>query len=206
MSDEQDIADDFEGRVSEFQAHRKAATESQLVPKLFIGLAVLFLAACVLGWWAVDQSADLRRERNDKANALQLVKQLSDKQAELQKRLDATADPATREAINDELDALTNRTQDVAGSDAGPAGPPGLPGLDGLPGAQGAPGPPGAQGPPGEGGPPGPQGVPGPPGDPGPAGPPGAPGPPGPAGPPGPPGPEATTTTTAPPPALRGRR
>jgi hypothetical protein len=199
-SDEQGRVDDLEGRVELFKAHRKDATETQIIPKLFAVMAFLFLVTVASLWWAIDQTGDLRRERNQKAAALTQVQQLTNQQIELQRRLDITSDPAQRDDINDQIDALTNRTQDVAERTAGPAGPPGLPGLDGLPGVPGPPGPPGGQGPPGEAGPPGATGSPGPAGaggTPGPAGRQGEPGEPGPAGPQGPPGQDAPTTTSS---------
>lgn len=199
-------SDELDVKIAKLQEgqHRE-----RLVPALLALLGLLIVLICFLWWRSADQAGDLRRERNAKAAALTQVEQLTNQQVELQKRLDATTDPAQRDDINSQIDALTNRTQDVAERDAGPAGPPGLPGLDGLPGQPGPSGPAGVQGPPGEPGPAGATGAQGPPGPAGAAGPPGkqgepgAPGPPGPAGPQGPPGPSGepaptTTTTTDP--------
>lgn len=173
-----------------------------------IALVVLF--ACLAGWfwWQADQSnhkirrqnQTLARESADKATALAKVKQLSDQQAELQGRIDATTDPTQIKALAEQFKALQAQTQVAVEGKAGTAGPPGLPGLNGLPGVAGPPGPPGQSivGPKGERGDVGPRG------EPGVAGPQGAAGETGPAGPqgdPGPPGQDApTTTTTAPPP------
>jgi hypothetical protein len=198
--------DDLETRVEEFQIHRKQATETQIVPKLFVALAVISLVALVSLWWAVGQAQQLRRERNAKAAALTQVKQLTDQQAELQRRIAATDDPGQLKQLAEQVKALGEQARVVAEGEAGPAGPPGLPGLNGIPGDPGPAGPAGPAGPVGETGPQGPAGpagaggAPGPPGPAGPRGDPGPPGPqgePGPAGPQGEPGQDATTTTTA---------
>jgi hypothetical protein len=208
MTDEETKPNDLETRVEEFQAHRKQATENQIVPKLFVALAAVSLVALVSLWWAVDEAQQARRERNAKAAALQQVKQLTVQQAELQLRIASTDDPGQLKQLAEQVKALGEQARVVADGNAGPAGPPGLPGLNGIPGD---PGPSGPAGPAGETGPQGPPGVAGasgtpgaagpvgPRGDPGPAGPQGEPGPAGPQGEPGPQGPpgqDATTTTT----------
>jgi hypothetical protein len=202
MTGEGAKSDDLEARVEEFQIHRKQATETQLVPKLFVALAVVSLVALVSLWWAVGQAQQLRRERNAKAAALTQVKQLTDQQAELQRRIAATDDPAQLKQLSEQVKALGEQARVVADGAAGPAGPPGLPGLNGIPGDPGPPGPTGPAGEAGPQGPAGPAGVNGTPGAAGPTGPRGDPGPPGPQGEPGPAGPQgepghdATTTTT----------
>jgi hypothetical protein len=200
VSDQPTSPDDLDARVEDFQVHRKQATETQIVPKLFVALAVVSLIALVSLWWAVGQAQQLRRERNAKAAALQQVKQLTDQQAELQRRIAATDDPGQLKQLAEQVRALGEQARVVAEGEAGPAGPPGLPGLNGIPGDPGPAGPAGETGPQG---PVGPAGVNGTPGAPGPAGPRGDPGPPGPQGEPGPAGPQgepgqdaATTTTT----------
>lgn len=191
-------AESFDERTHQFAVKGGPGRHDRLTTVLLAILTVLFLTACVLGWYAIHQAQDLRREKNDKANALAQVKQLSDQRAELQARLDQTSDPGQKNAIVGQIGAIDDRTKQVADSKAGPAGPPGLPGLNGLPGVPGPAGPPGADGATGAQGPPGISGTPGPPGPQGQAGEPGPAGPPGPQGPPGQDAP--TTTTTAPPP------
>lgn len=204
MSDVVARSDHLDERAEELR--QKSRGSNRLLTALVVALTALILLSAFLWWRTANQAEALRRERNAKAAALTQVEQLTNQQLELQRRLDATTDPAQRDDINAQIDALTNRTQDVAERDAGPAGPPGLPGLDGLPGAPGPAGPAGVQGPAGEPGPAGPvgaqgpagaTGAPGPPGRQGEPGEPGPPGPPGPAGPQGPPGEAAPTTTTS---------
>ena len=206
MSDVVTRSDHLDERVEQHKWVQRR--RDWLVTALIVALCVLLLIACSLGWWAIRQAQDLRRERNRAANALAQVEQLNAQQAELQRRLAETTDPDQREVIAEQLEDLAGVTQRVAEGEAGPAGPPGLPGLNGAPGPagpQGEPGPagvPGAagpQGPVGPAGPPGPRGEPGAAGPPGPQGEPGPPGPqgePGPQGPPGEPGTPAETTTT----------
>jgi hypothetical protein len=208
MGDEQERVTDLEARAEDFQVHRKQATETQIVPKLFVALAAVSLIALVSLWWAVAQAQQLRGERNAKAAALTQVKQLTDQQAELQRRIAATDDPGQLKQLAEQVRALGEQARVVADGNAGPAGPPGLPGLNGIPGDPGSPGPAGPAGETGPQGPPGGAGANGAPGPPGPAGPRGDPGPPGPQGEPGPagaqgepgpqgpPGQDATTTTT----------
>ena len=166
---------------------------------------VLFFIACGLLWWVINQNEDLRRERNEKTSALTRVEQLSEQQAELQRRIEATDDPTQLRSLAEQVKALSEQTSRVAGAEAGPAGPPGVPGLNGLPGEPGAPGVPGSPGPPGpagangangSNGAPGAAGPPGPRGEQGPAGPTGEQGPAGPQGEPGPPGEPASTSTS----------
>jgi hypothetical protein len=178
-----------------------------LVPALVAVLVALVLLSSFL-WWTSARNADRYRKANtEKATALQQIKQLIDQQAELQRRLAATPDPAQKDAIANQLADLTNKTAVAVEGKAGVAGPPGLPGLNGAPGNAGPQGSPGAVGP---AGPAGVQGPPGATGSPGPAGPQGIPGETGPAGPAGPQGPpgepapttsSSTTTTTGPTPA-----
>ncbi len=188
-------------------------------------VTVMALLLCAYFWRSATQDRDrFQKASAQKSAALQQVKQLSEQQAELQRRLAGTADPARIESLNRQISDLANRTQAAVDGRAGLAGPPGLPGLNGLPGDPGPPGATGPQGPPGPAGDPGPPGTPGnagatgsagpagPQGEPGaagPAGPQGEPGPPGPQGPPGEPAPTTTsssssttsssTTTTEPP-------
>jgi hypothetical protein len=202
-SDEQDRVDNLEERVEVFKAHRKEATETQIVPKLFVALAVLFMASMVMGYLLWNQAADLRQERNRAETALAQVEQLNEQRAGLLEQKKATTDPAQEDALDLRLKALEERTREAVEGTTVLAGPPGLPGLDGL---DGLPGPAGPAGPAGQTivGPQGPPGPPGREGDPGqtivgpqgPPGPQGGPGPPGPQGEPAPPAETTTTTTT----------
>lgn len=183
---------------------KEAGGPDRLVTILVALLVVLLLISTWL-WNANARTASRYRRANiEKAAALQQVKQLSDQQAELQKRITETNDPGQLRQLADQVKALGEQTRIVATSTAGPAGSPGLPGLNGIPGDPGPSGPPGNQGPQGPPGASGAAGTNGTSGDPGPAGPQGDPGPPGPQGEPGPPGPQgppgqdATTTTTEP--------
>jgi hypothetical protein len=182
-----------------------------LVPVLLSVMAILIAIVCFLWWRTLQQSEEIKRQRNRANNALAQVKQYSDQAEELQKRLVNTDDPSELKAIAEQIKKLGERTQDVAarGGETGPAGPPGIAGLNGEPGQPGISGLPGPPGPQGAQGPAGPAGVngtngapgaPGPPGnqgEPGPAGPQGEPGPAGPPGPQGPPGEPAPTTTSS---------
>ncbi len=197
-----DIEERFDATLVDLAGRRE---KTWVIPTLLAVVAILFFSTCFLWWRTIYQNQELRRERNAKAAALQQVKQLSDQQAELQRRISATDDPGQLRQLAEQVKALGEQTQRVAGGQAGPAGPPGLPGLNGLPGEQGPAGEPGpsgvngVDGATGQAGPPGPRGDPGPAGPQGPPGPQGEPGPPGPQGPPGPAAePVATTTTSAP--------
>lgn len=185
--------DDLEERVSDFQIHRKEATETQIIPVLFGVLALLFMASCVMGFLYFRQGSELKDERNKAKDALAQVEQLNNQRRTLLEQKEATSDPTLDAALDDRLRALEDQTRGAVVAEASTAGPPGLPGLDGLPG------PPGPQGPAGQSvvGPQGPQGVPGPQGVAGPQGATGPQGDPGPPGPQGEPAPTTTTTTTA---------
>jgi uncharacterized coiled-coil protein SlyX len=186
----------FNDRV-EAGLRRRRRENNWLVPALLAALTILFFATCFLAWRLVVKNGEVVAERNAKANALAQVKQLSDQQADLQRQIAQTTDPAQLRQLADRVKALGEQTQKVAAGEAGPAGPPGLPGLNGLPGTPGVAGPPGPQGPPGANGANGAAGTPGAAGrqgDPGPAGPQGDPGP---AGPQGPSGQDAPTTSTS---------
>lgn len=213
MGDEQGKVSSLEGRIEEFQKHRQEATETQIIPRLFGVLALLFLASMFMGFLYWRQGNELRAERDRKAAALAQVDQLSAQQAELQRRIAETDDVGQLKQLAGQVEDLRAKTAVAVAGEAGIAGPPGLPGLNGVPGDPGPAGPPGEPGPvgsPGPGGATGPPGPPGPRGDPGPPGPQGEPGPPGAQGEPGPQGPPgepaptttntepATTTTTRP--------
>jgi collagen triple helix repeat protein len=196
MSDAEQRSDELNERMEE--VGRRSGGD-KLVPALMGLLTLLFLLSCFLGWQAIRQAQDLRAERNRAATALQQVKQLTDRQAELDKRYAETTDPAERDAIAAQRSELTNQAAQVVKGEAGPAGPPGIPGLNGLPGPAGPQGSQGVSGAPAPAGGQGPTGSAGTPGVPGPQGKPGEAGPPGPEGPQGPPGePAPTTTTTTP--------
>lgn len=176
---------------------RGAGRRDWLVPTL-VGLLVVLLLLSTWLWAANARTAGKYRKANAaKATALAQIRQLTDQQAELQRRLAATADPAQIGSLNRQLADLTGKTQTAVEGKAGAAGPPGLPGLNGAPGAAGPQGSPGAAGPPGPAGAQGSAGAPGAAGPGGPQGVPGEMGPPGPTGPQGPPGQDATTTTTS---------
>lgn len=199
-------SDDLDSRLAEYKAHHRA---DYVIPVLLGVLAVLVVLSCFLWWRTAHQAEALERERNEKAAALQQVKQLNDQRLELERRYSQTSDPAQQEAILAQQRTLLDQTKVVTDREAGPAGPPGLPGLNGAagpPGPQGEPGPPGPPGPQGvagatgaagPAGAAGPQGPAGPAGPPGESGPQGEPGPPGPQGEPGEPA-STTTTTTGP--------
>jgi hypothetical protein len=207
------LFDRHDRRVRKLKDHGQS--NSRLIPVLGAISLLLFFLACGLSWWAISQNQDLRAERNDKANALAQVKQLSDQMQILQLRLADTSDPDQIRVLADQIKELGARTEQVVvNGEPGTAGPPGLPGLNGAPGPPGVQGEPGPQGPlgpqgpagqsivgpRGPEGPAGPQGEPGPPGVQGEPGPPGVQGEPGPAGPPGEPATTTTTTATTGPP------
>jgi cell division protein FtsB len=199
VSDPLERNEAFNERVEAGRLRRRREND-WLVPVLLAALTILFFATCFLAWRLVVKNGEVVAERNAKANALAQVKQLSDQQADLQRQIAQTTDPAQLAQLAGRVKALGEQTQKVAAGEAGPAGPPGMPGLNGLPGTPGVAGPPGPQGPAGANGANGANGAAGPPGsagrtgDPGPAGPQGDPGP---AGPQGPAGQDAPTTTTS---------
>ena len=168
---------------------------------LTVTLAALFVALVLLAL----RTQEVQRQRDQAKTALAQVEQFTDQIANLRAQKIATVDPAVIDALDRRIEALAQRTSEVAKAEAGPSGPPGVPGvngLDGLPGKDGATGPPGATGPQG---PPGAAGEPGRPGATGAAGKDGTDGtdgaagpvgPPGPQGPPGEPAPTTTSTTT----------
>jgi hypothetical protein len=194
-------SDDLDDRLARYKAGHHG---DRLIPALLAVLAILVALSCYLWWRTAHQAEELRRERNEKAAALQQVKQLNDQRLELERRYSQTSDPAQQAAIVAQQRTLLDQTKEVTDREAGPAGPPGLPGLNGAPGPPGPQGEPGPAGPPGQPGangqtgatgPPGPAGPQGPAGPVGETGPQGEPGPPGPQGPPGEPAPTTTTTT-----------
>lgn len=213
MSDVTTRSEELDEKEKAFLRRRSDRESWWLVPVLLAALAILFFVSVGLGWYVNQQAAQLRRERDDKATALAQVKQLTDQQEELQRRLLATSDPDQVKALAAQIEDLRTKTAVAVEGQAGTAGPPGLPGLNGIqgpagpagaagpPGPQGTAGPAGANGtvgPAGPAGPRGPTGRPGPQGEAGPPGPQGEPGPPGPQGPAGEPAPTTTTTTTEP--------
>lgn len=178
------------------------ARRNTLVKVLGVALTVTLVALFVALVLLARQYQEVQRQRDRAKSALAQVEQFTDQIADLRTQKTATVDPAVIDTLDRRIEALAQRTADVAKAEAGPSGPPGAPGLnglDGLPGKDGAPGQPGTTGPQG---PPGPAGEPGRPGATGQAGKDGADGAAGatgPAGPPGPQGPpgEAAPTTTS---------
>lgn len=200
MTDIESKSDDLNARIGLFKDRQHR--EDKLIPALLFLLMLFVLLSCFLWWRTAQTATDLRKERNQKGAALQLVEQKNDQLLELDRRYKEAATEAEKAQIVAQQRTLLEQTKVVTDAEAGPAGPPGIPGLNGVPGPigpQGIPGPPGPPGPPGEAvvGPPGPTGATGAKGDPGETvvGPQGPQGEPGPQGPPGEPAPTTTTTT-----------